>query len=279
MINKKILTIAALLFLIVGTVAYANEQGSSSVSGQVNSTAQPARTLNSSWPSHVPLELKCDNVQANLRQNARGESVRVLQQILKDKGYLESDNVSGFYGPVTREAVRKFQKDNGLEQVGFVGPKTRALFMAKCGNALQNPPFRPQDTQGPVPIGNYVPQDTSKPIKDDMGITIPAPVREPLKAPISNTTEVERRATMYEKQFGLSLSDTIQAAVCAPAPLRGDMNGDGVVNTADLVILGDNYNKQIPSQYAAADVDADGYVKFAELVALAQNWGKNTCAN
>jgi len=57
----------------------------------------------------------------------RGDLVKQLQDKLKALGYFPADmNSSGFYGSVTRDAVKKFQQANGIEQTGATGPKTRA---------------------------------------------------------------------------------------------------------------------------------------------------------
>jgi peptidoglycan hydrolase-like protein with peptidoglycan-binding domain len=54
-----------------------------------------------------------------------GEDVTALQAILAaDPSIYPEGTISGFYGRLTAEAVKKFQKKHGFEQVGFVGPKT-----------------------------------------------------------------------------------------------------------------------------------------------------------
>lgn len=51
--------------------------------------------------------------------------VRNAQQKLQQWGYYRG-GVDGLYGPETREAVLNFQRKNGLEPDGIIGPKTRA---------------------------------------------------------------------------------------------------------------------------------------------------------
>jgi len=48
---------------------------------------------------------------------SKGEDVKALQQILKDAGFL-SGKVDGSYGPITRNAVTKYQKENSLSTTG-----------------------------------------------------------------------------------------------------------------------------------------------------------------
>ncbi|MFZ2521876.1 MAG: peptidoglycan-binding domain-containing protein [Minisyncoccia bacterium] len=61
----------------------------------------------------------------NLKQGMSGDDVRALQAILaSDSSIYPEGVISGFYGRLTAEAVKKFQKKNGFESVGNVGPKT-----------------------------------------------------------------------------------------------------------------------------------------------------------
>ncbi len=63
----------------------------------------------------------------NIPKPSYDESVTSLQDCLKAEGVFPSDQTStGFYGPITTQAVKDFQKKYGLEQVGTVGPKTKA---------------------------------------------------------------------------------------------------------------------------------------------------------
>jgi|GEM_PF-5871669 len=55
-----------------------------------------------------------------------GEDVRELQLLLKELGYFTLEP-TGYYGPVTAQALSAYQTANGLEAVGYVGPKTLAL--------------------------------------------------------------------------------------------------------------------------------------------------------
>lgn len=63
---------------------------------------------------------------SDLAEGSKGEEVRALQLILIKKGLLESDKDTGYYGPMTKEAVRKFQMEKGIDAIGVIGPMTRA---------------------------------------------------------------------------------------------------------------------------------------------------------
>lgn len=61
-----------------------------------------------------------------LKSGSSGTAVRQLQENLKKLGYYESGSVTGNYGPLTEEAVRQFQRKNGLDADGIAGAKTLA---------------------------------------------------------------------------------------------------------------------------------------------------------
>ena len=56
------------------------------------------------------------------RPGDKGELVVEIQDCLKQMGYL--DNINGEYDETTTEAIRQFQKDNGLTADGVAGEKT-----------------------------------------------------------------------------------------------------------------------------------------------------------
>lgn len=58
-----------------------------------------------------------------LKEGSSGPLVKQLQQRLKDKGFNPGD-IDGVLGLGTKAAVRAFQKANGLEADGVVGPQT-----------------------------------------------------------------------------------------------------------------------------------------------------------
>ncbi|HPD00615.1 MAG TPA: peptidoglycan-binding protein [Acetivibrio sp.] len=60
---------------------------------------------------------------SSLKEGMSGNSVTSLQQDLKALGYL-SVNPTGYFGDLTKEAVKKLQAKHGLEQDGIAGPKT-----------------------------------------------------------------------------------------------------------------------------------------------------------
>lgn len=78
----------------------------------------------------------------NLREGMSGDQVKLLQTILAgDKTIYPEGTISGYYGPLTREAVKRFQKEHGIESTGFTGPKT----MSRINELLSQTPLMRND--------------------------------------------------------------------------------------------------------------------------------------
>jgi peptidoglycan hydrolase-like protein with peptidoglycan-binding domain len=93
---------------------------------------------------------------AGLERNAKGEAVKQLQDRLIDLRYLPASVREGAgygsFGPMTESAVKAFQADRGLPQVGKFGPATRT----EMERALKGlPPLN--DTPAPAPGGGIFP--------------------------------------------------------------------------------------------------------------------------
>ena len=82
-----------------------------------------------------PVDTQTVVYAAVLQQGNSGSSVKTMQQKLKNWGYYKGA-IDGIFGPKTLEAVKYFQKKNGLAVDGIVGTKTlKALGMSLSGNS------------------------------------------------------------------------------------------------------------------------------------------------
>jgi hypothetical protein len=117
---KKVLIISLMLFgLIAGTIGV-SAQETVQPQSTTATPANPAPLISSVSvdPSTVP--------EVNLQPGARNPNVKKVQEVLKALGYLPSDlETTEYLGPKTKEAIRNFQKANGLPAFGFFGPATR----------------------------------------------------------------------------------------------------------------------------------------------------------
>lgn len=70
-----------------------------------------------------------------LSVGSRGVDVEVLQVILEQKGLLVMPNgvAKGYFGPLTREAVIKYQRSANLPLVGIFGPLTKNKIISEIG--------------------------------------------------------------------------------------------------------------------------------------------------
>ncbi|TLS34933.1 peptidoglycan-binding protein [Pseudalkalibacillus caeni] len=74
----------------------------------------------------------------NLSNGSKSADVVELQDVLTAKGYFDYHKSTGYFGSITTEAVKSFQKDHGLRVDGIVGPNTfDALEDVNNGQALQ----------------------------------------------------------------------------------------------------------------------------------------------
>ena len=65
---------------------------------------------------------------------SRSDEVRQIQTALKNRGYFNS-KVDGIFGTITKNAVERFQKDNGLKVDGIAGKNTlKALGITNADN-------------------------------------------------------------------------------------------------------------------------------------------------
>ncbi|MBQ2945389.1 MAG: cell wall hydrolase [Clostridia bacterium] len=66
------------------------------------------------------------DAEALSRLGSQGEEVRLIQKKLIEKGYLCEGDADGIFGTKTLNAVKRYQKDNGLVADGIAGKKTLA---------------------------------------------------------------------------------------------------------------------------------------------------------
>ena len=107
---KKIIKLAILVLMILSVGIFAG--ASKAPSGSVETTAYAAV----------------------ISQGNTGSTVKTIQRKLKNWGYYKGA-VDGIFGPKTKEAVKYFQRKNGLKVDGIVGAKTlKALGISSAQN-------------------------------------------------------------------------------------------------------------------------------------------------
>ena len=85
----------------------------------------------------LPEEDAKDDAMPTLRKGSKGDAVKQLQTLLKQRGYsLGSWGVDGDFGKATEAAVKQFQRDWGLEVDGIAGPQTWKMLMSTPAKAV-----------------------------------------------------------------------------------------------------------------------------------------------
>lgn len=84
----------------------------------------------------------------DLEPNSKGESVSALQERLSELGYY-SGNLTGRYDSATRQAVKQFQKANGLDNNGVASQSDQQLLFSAA--ALPKATPMPRATTRPKP--------------------------------------------------------------------------------------------------------------------------------
>lgn len=112
-----------------------------------------------------------------LVRGMRSDDVTVLQQRLSDAGFLSSDDISGFFGPMTEMALKQWQADQGIVATGTpettgwgaVGKKTIAALSHCSPNRGQEPEDRGEDgtttpSMAPMRHGPMFPGGSGTPV-------------------------------------------------------------------------------------------------------------------
>ena len=141
-----------------------------------------------------------------LRSGMHDESVRSLQAALNDKLGKEL-KTDGKFGPNPKEAVKEFQRQNGLKPDGVVGPKTREALTG----------INPEEAK-----------------KDEAKAAVDLPENIPTPTPRPDRPEDKKAAAPGELSFGQKLStDQKQAIGQMVSDLKAkgfDVKADDIVN-------------------------------------------------
>lgn len=82
--------------------------------------------------TNTPSEIVNPIFTRSLKMGMSGKDVKQLQTLLKKLNYLSSNHIiTNYFGPITNNAVIKFQKDNNINPaLGFFGPITQAKIVS-----------------------------------------------------------------------------------------------------------------------------------------------------
>lgn len=164
-------------FLIVGVVAGslsfvspASAETASDIQAQirellskVSELTKQLKTLQGNATSTLPGLTKpfppgqhriCAILARNLAQGSQGDDVKGLQEFLREKGVLSAE-ATGYFGPATRAAVARWQAEEGISNIGSIGPMSRERIKLWCGGmggGLGNDRFGASPMRGEAPL-------------------------------------------------------------------------------------------------------------------------------
>ena len=133
--RKKALIAFVAVAMIFGGVSVASAQTTttSSLQQTIQSLLQQIKNLQAQMEQlrterhEVVVELV-----NTLKEGSSGSAVEILQALLAaDPSIYPEGRITGYFGALTRRAVMNFQMQNGLPQVGNVGPQTLARLKEK----------------------------------------------------------------------------------------------------------------------------------------------------
>lgn len=74
-----------------------------------------------------------------LKRGDSSDNVAFLQRLLMEKGYFNYNTITGYYGVITEDAVKAFQRDTGLRVDGVTGAATWATLLSGGEVNTQDP--------------------------------------------------------------------------------------------------------------------------------------------
>lgn len=101
--------------------------------------------------------MQCLQLGRSMGLGTQGADVQQIQEFLKEKGFFKHSVATGFFGPLTKEAIEAFQASRGIVTngspettgFGFVGPRTQAaLAQASCLSEGQTPGAEAEENEG-----------------------------------------------------------------------------------------------------------------------------------
>lgn len=189
---------------------------------------------------------------------SKGSDVRKLQRKLIELGYMPAGSDDSSYGYQTYNAVRDFQKANGLEADGVAGPATLT-------NLYENPNVIANVSATAVPTATPTP--TLPPLEIIEGVTVaPADMAvsftpAPVAAPAADLTELPG-ALVIDGSVGkaLTLRVWVNDAAAEVSPgLWMNQDGQAVIALKDLVDCFDGWALAGSSADGSYTLQASGY--------------------
>ncbi len=132
-LGRGILIGLAVLIAAAITLPIVLKKDAPAVTERINETLRPVLT-NSPPPTPtatpIPTTQPLTTIDPVLQKGDESIYVQALQERLMALGYMEIDDSTQYYGPVTKYAVELFQRQHGLQQDGIAGYETQTLLFS-----------------------------------------------------------------------------------------------------------------------------------------------------
>lgn len=139
---KNIFISTVVLGLSLSSLAFAHEDGTVHphiVTTTASASGSPVVGVEGGMLQARPViatsSQMCVKFYRSLGIGARGREVSDLQTMLIENGYLKSE-ATGYFGQMTKAAVVKYQKDNGVSPTGYFGELSRKHHEKRCGDVM-----------------------------------------------------------------------------------------------------------------------------------------------
>ena len=102
-------------------------------------TSEQAQTIEELKAKKERVRIIKTNVSVKPRQSRKKEKTKEIQACLRNAGFYDGE-IDGVKGRNTKRAIKEFQKANGLDADGVVGPKTWEALKKYASGAADSAP-------------------------------------------------------------------------------------------------------------------------------------------
>lgn len=128
MTKKRIFKISVALAAVTAAARISASGVSAAEATSTMGEKKMQEKINAAEGRIAELNVKLDprsGIRHTLKRKSTGNDVKLLQQFLRVYGAYPEGLVTGYFGPLTEEAVKRFQRRESIDPVGIAGPKTR----------------------------------------------------------------------------------------------------------------------------------------------------------
>ena len=238
----------------------------------------------------------------SLKRGESNDEVRQLQEFFKQFPDIYPEGlVTGFFGSLTETAVKRFQKKQGIESIGVVGPKTiQRLNEFSAGAIPATPaipaipgvspavpaipaspslPFQPASASQPIVIP-AIPATPATPAVPGVSTAIPATPATPSQPSSSTLTPTPTISTSPSPTASVSATKTPTPTPSPTsilvAPIIHDFGFSSLGTVSDLSITGRfKYNRTADTKALNVYIkypDQGTYIKYTYYQDMTKSW-------